>query len=150
MKFHSRLLNPEDYFEEKFPNRTAYKIFGRYYVPDDAWVIEEGSIIETHLDTDYERDCSYGINICTIDWMINDHYESSWDEDGAEIKFNKYDIWQIEVLGDSEVVVPDISGKIRVNKCKLIKIIDKEAIRDKFLNYANDFFANSDDDEEEF
>ena len=85
-----------------------YKTFNDYYKAPEKWVITENSIIEdTTLNTDLRETCASGINIASLEW----------------VKTNcKNQIWEVELLPESVVVVPYASdGKFRTNKIRLIK-----------------------------
>jgi len=89
----------------------AYKTFCECYDAPPKWVIKENNIIIEKVNINIHKKCGYGINMGTLKWIK---------------KNTDNEIWKVKVFFDydTEIVIPVYStGKIRVNKCQLIKII---------------------------
>jgi len=143
------------YFQQTFPDGIAYKTFGRYYASPEDWKIEENSIIiSKELDLDARSDCSYGINVATLEWIFYDFIEDSSCEAYAWDKFNTFQIWKVKILEDSVVVVPNREGKIRTNKIQILEKLDMSQLEDLFEELVEEWgfdeYEDADDWDEEY
>lgn len=92
----------------------VFKVFEMYYMPPENWIIEPGSIITERVDENRLRECSYGINVATLNWLCT---YSPIDKP----------IWRCRIPPDAEVVVPfTFSGKFRCSKLELIEVINDQ------------------------
>ena len=89
----------------------VYKIFGLQYKPPKKWKIKKGNIIKHIIDTDRFNDCSFGINVATLEWCK---------------KQGNCQIYKLYIPKDAEICVPVwTDGKVRVSEAKIITLIKK-------------------------
>jgi len=102
----------DEHFEKTKDGYIAYKIFGRYYGINPDWKIKKKSILKDFVDRKIHKDCSYGINVATTNWLktVSSIY--------------CFDVWEVLIPNDAEIVIPiDTHGKIRTNRIILLRII---------------------------
>lgn len=103
-------------FEKTDKGYIVYKTFGTYYGVPRYWEIEENSIITENVDIDRKNDCSYGINVATLDWIKR------------QTNHINQPIWECLLsFGDlDKVCVPyGTDGKIRCGRLKLLERLPK-------------------------
>jgi hypothetical protein len=91
----------------------CYKTFGLNYTPPDKWKIEKNSIIEEFTDFNQLSNCSYGINVGTLEW-VKEHTDGQiWK---CLIKFD----WLI-----GTVIPVYTDGKFRTSRLLLLDKIER-------------------------
>lgn len=102
--------------EEDAENWYAYKAFGVWHDPPAHWDISVGSRLTDRVDTDVAETCSYGINVGTKLWVIENVLSYTREDQ---------DIWRVRIPKDAVIIVPYTSeGKFRVSKCYLERIVE--------------------------
>ena len=87
----------------------VYKGFNIQYPSPKKWEIEKGKTIKQRIDTDRFLECSFGINVGTLEWCKKNN-------------INK--IYKLHVPKTVEICVPIwTDGKVRVSEAKIIGVI---------------------------
>jgi hypothetical protein len=91
----------------------CYKTFGEHYKSPDHWKIEDGSILDEFTDLSPHYDCSYGINVATMDWVKRQTSGQIWK---CLIRFE----WLV-----GAVIPMNTDGKFRTSRVQLIEKIQR-------------------------
>ncbi len=115
------LLSSIDYMVNNFNKNEqgyiVYKTFALYKAPRSEWKIEQGAVICETVNPTRTDDCGSGVNVATLDWLINEKCEIGDDNP----------IWKCLIRWEwlPGVVVPyNTDGKIRCEKVELIEIVE--------------------------
>jgi len=83
-----------------------------FYKADPIYY-EDGETFSIKADTNTERDCSYGINVATLGWCLEN---KSSNHAIIVVEFDRKDIACISHYS---------TGKFRIHKCKVLGLLSK-------------------------
>jgi hypothetical protein len=117
------LLDPVEYLQTNFERDPegrgiiAYKVFGAFNPPPNAWEIAPGSVISDVVDPDRRTGCGRGINVATLEWIMHN--------------VRRGPVWRVLIRWEwlPSVVVPYATdGKVRAGRVQLVEPLDAAAV----------------------